>query len=118
MTLAYLASPYSHPEPSIEAMRALMAGDAAAWLSNQGYHPFSPIAHWHRPAKRNKLPSNANHWISYNQAWLEKADELIVLKMPGWKDSIGIAYEIKWAKEQMKPVKFIENGNPFKWSKK
>jgi len=48
--LIYLASPYSHPDPSVRQERYEAACKATAAMMRQGYHVYSPIAATHPPA--------------------------------------------------------------------
>lgn len=103
--LAFVSSPYSHPDPRVMDERANQAGDFAAWLwTLGGIHPISPIAHWHDIAKRNKLPSNALAWRDWNFLVVTRCELLYVLCIPGWRDSVGVAYEIQWANECEIPI--------------
>ena len=98
--IAFVSSPYTHPDPKIQDDRAKAAGDFAAYLwRERGAMVFSPIAHWHDIAKRNALPSNALAWRDWNLVVLCQCDVLYVLCIPGWRDSVGVAYEIQWANE-------------------
>jgi hypothetical protein len=60
MMIAFVSSPYTHPDPAIQDDRATAAGDFSAWLwRERGLIVVSPIAHWHWIAKRNHLPGIA-----------------------------------------------------------
>jgi hypothetical protein len=98
--LTFVSSPYSSPDPAIEHQRYLDACAFSAWLWQQGRVPFSPIAHWHPIVRRHHLPGNAMAWINYNRAMVERSDALIVLCLDGWRDSLGVAYEVEWAKDR------------------
>jgi hypothetical protein len=79
------------------AERADIAGDACAWLWQQGYAAYSPIAHWHEIAMRRNLPTNANAWIDLNKRELAASDAVAFLHLDGWRDSAGMAMEREWA---------------------
>lgn len=103
--LAFISSPYSHPDTTTQDARALAAGDFAAWLWRKGIiMPISPIAHWHEIGQRNHLPGNAMAWLEWNKTVLKKADMLYVLCLPGWRDSQGVAYEIQWSIDAEIPI--------------
>ncbi len=96
--MIYLASPYSHKNNSVMEERYFAAMDCTAWLLGRREWVYSPIAHCHELAKVHELPKDFNLWKEYNTHMLEKADELYVLEIEGWKDSIGIAEEMSLAR--------------------
>lgn len=103
--LTFISSPYTHPEPEMEAQRAIQAGDFAAYLwKERGLIPISPIAHWHAIGKRNQLPTNAMAWVDWNKCMVQHADLMYVLCLDGWRDSLGVTYEIQIASEADIPI--------------
>jgi hypothetical protein len=115
MMIAFVSSPYTHPDAAIQDDRATAAGDFSAWLwRERGLIVVSPIAHWHWIAKRNHLPGNAMAWAEWNRAFVGVSHTVFVLCLPGWKDSQGIAMEIEWAKHYGIPVKYAKRvGNTY-----
>lgn len=93
MTFAYLASPYSHPDEDVREARYLEALKATAWLLQNKIWVHSPIVHCHELAKLYRLPKDANFWMDYNFAVLERASELLILTIDGWQSSHGIRQE-------------------------
>jgi len=103
--LAFISSPYSHPDATTQEARARAAGDFAAWLWRKGLTvPISPIAHWHEVGKRNQLPGDSATWLEWNRAVLKKSDMLYVLCLTGWRDSQGVAHEIQWSIDAEIPI--------------
>jgi hypothetical protein len=90
--MIYLATPYSAAPATnyIAAMR-----EAAYWMQ-EGFLVFSPIVHWHLPARACGLPGDADFWWGYNVSMLELATELWVITLPGWDTSKGVQMEIDW----------------------
>jgi hypothetical protein len=107
MRLIYLASPYSHPRPEVQRQRFEAVCRQAASMMGSGEFVFSPIAHTH-PISGWGLPGDWSFWQSYDRAILSRCDELAVLKLPGWKESTGVAAEIAIAEEFGLAVRFIE----------
>ena len=106
MKLAYLASPYSDPDPTIrEARFAAVAKEARSLIENLNPpHNFrlvvySPIFHWHSIANKFGLPVDAEYWRQCNEEVLSRCDELIILMLDGWSESVGIKAEIDFAKK-------------------
>ena len=115
MTPLYVASPFSSPDADTEAYRATEVQHFCAWLrKHTDYAPFSPIAHWDMIAIAHDLPTDAESWWEYNQAWLRRASELCVLCIEGWDTSIGVRMEIEFAKHVGIPIIYAEwNGKGY-----
>lgn len=96
--------------PPREAVRIerYRAAVRATWaLTRQGHIVFSPIVHSH-PLAEHGLPGDWPFWERIDRAFLERADELLVLQLDGWRESVGVGREIAIATELGKPVGFIE----------
>ena len=102
--MIYLASPYSHNNPSVMQARFKMAEKYTALLLQQGRIIFSPIVHCHELARTYELPTDFSFWQNYCLGMLAKADELWVLQLDGWKHSTGVAAEIEFADENEMPI--------------
>lgn len=103
----YLATPYTdfdqgHEQAFIAACRA------AAVLMKQGMFVYSPIAHSHPIAVHGGLdPIDHKFWLNQDKAMLEDCVALLVVMMPGWRESRGIRAEIEYAEEMEKPICFL-----------
>lgn len=106
--LIYLATPYSHPDQAVMEARFDAACRVTGELMQQGRKAFSPIAHTHPIAVRCDLPRGWDFWHAYDLAMLQACTELIVVKMPGWEQSKGIAGEIEIMKQLGKPISYME----------
>ena len=112
--LYYLASPYSHDCPAIRVARFHQANFAAAILMNFGILTISPISHSHPihlDANGHELPlDSASFWFwqDWNRVLFDRCDGLIVLTLEGWEDSSGVHMEQRWAREQKKPIWYVE----------
>ena len=112
--MIYLASPYSHPEARVREERVRLTAVHAADMMRIGRHVFAPIVHGHsitehwaavhpehlRPHDEVDL-ERAHHawWMAQCMAFLRHASELVVLKLAGWEESIGIKLEVRLARE-------------------
>lgn len=109
MTLAYLASPYSDPNPATRRARLHGVCLAAAELLAHGRHVFSPIAHNAAViAAVPAMPFGWVHWSAFDQTMLAVCDTVIVLKLEGWDTSVGVQAEIAAAQALGKPVEYLE----------
>ena len=114
MTKIYLATPYSSSSeyPRLEEhYRFVHACEIAVKLIEQGYLVFSPIAHSHPIAVRCEIPGDHEHWKAENLAWLAWCDIVAVGMLPGWEESTGVKWEMKWAKEHEKKIRFINSAS-------
>ena len=109
MKFVYLCVPYSHPDPEIRSSRAVLADKAAARIMEQGYVVFSPISHSHRIAHHLNNHNDGRFWLEQDMPFLNMADIVAVLKIPGWRESKGIQIELDIADKQGKEVMFIED---------
>jgi hypothetical protein len=104
--MTYLASPYSHPDPAIRDARFQAACRAAATLMRAGHHVFSPIAHSH-PIAAYGLPTEWAFWEAQMRYHLETSAQVVVLTLDGWRESVGIAAEVRIASELGEPVRYL-----------
>lgn len=106
--MIYLATPYSHPDPAVQESRFHAACIIAGRLISRGEMVFCPIAHNHPIADKCELPKGFDYWRKFDQAMIRSCSKVVVCKMEGWADSLGIAAEIRIAEELHKPVEFME----------
>jgi hypothetical protein len=53
------------------------------------------------------LPTDWEFWQRYNIEHLQRCDEVAVLTLDGWRESIGVQTEIRIASELGKPVSYL-----------
>jgi nucleoside 2-deoxyribosyltransferase len=110
MSLIYLASPYSHPDPAEKEKRYREACRVAGNLMRRGKCVFSPIAHSH-PIEQNFEQGGAEghaFWLKQDFAVLRHCTEMLVLMLDGWESSSGVAAEVEFCKTLQIPVSYIE----------
>jgi hypothetical protein len=101
---SYLASPYTKYPAGLRAAY-LTACLAAGSFIKAGIMVFSPIAHSHGIASMSpELGTDHASWRAYNETMLALADRLIVVCLPGWRDSEGIRDEIAFAAARQPPM--------------
>jgi hypothetical protein len=98
--MIYIASPYSHESVAIMQERFEQVRDFTAELIKSNVCAFSPIAHTHEMAQTNRMPTDFQFWQDYCLSMLKKADKMVVLKIFGWEQSIGVAAEIEYCHQQ------------------
>lgn len=100
----YLGSPYTRYVEGIESAY-VEACKAAAKLISRGYPAYSPIAHTHPVAMYGGLdPLNHDLWLEADRPLMDAAAALVVLMLPGWKESLGLAHEIAVFRQAGKPI--------------
>ena len=107
MTFKYLASPYSHPSAATRELRYRAARDGLKWLLIHRMWTYSPIVHCHEMAVNAGLPTDAAFWQDYNHAMIDQADELLVLTIEGWQQSVGVNEEITYAADLGLPIRLM-----------
>ena len=105
--MIYLASPYSHPIQEIVEDRVRQTMKCLAALLRQGKFVWSPIIHNHDMTVLYDLPKDAKYWQRFSIDFLRKADGLYVLKLPGWRESVGVAEEITFANSIYLPTTYL-----------
>jgi|SRR5688572_5327041 len=120
--LIYLASPYLYRKPKpegysdkswdsycnmIQQQRYEQAIDATAELMSKGLVVYSPIVATHPIAVKHKLPKGSEYWMKFDRVIIEKCDELYVLQLEGWEESLGVQEEIQIARRNGIPVKYM-----------
>jgi len=107
-TLVYLATPYSHESAFVRTHRFHVVNQAAARLTQEGVHVYSPISHTHPIAMEGDLPLGWDYWEQYDRAILNACCKMIVLRQNGWTESKGVQAEIKIAVELGIPVEYMD----------
>lgn len=105
--LIYLASPYSDPDPAVRQQRFETVCFVAANLMRKGTHVYSPIAHTHPIAIKGDLPKDWKFWEAFDRKMIRACEAVWVVMMDGWRESKGVAAEIKIAEELGLPVKYL-----------
>ncbi len=105
--MLYLASPYTHRDPRVREARFDAACRATANMVRTGQVVFSPVVHSH-PLVRFDLPTDWEYWERCDREYLRHATELVVLKLDGWRESVGVQAEIDLALDMGLPIRFLD----------
>ena len=105
--MIYLACPYNG-DSEIRKLRFKQVNEVAGKLMAERKYVFSPISHTHPIAEETSLPLGWDYWEQYDRKFIEMCDEMYVLKLDGWEDSIGVSAEIKIAKELDMKITYLE----------
>lgn len=116
--MIYLASPYTFKSPSIrlsqrramEEYRFNEITRIAGLLQNTYPYAFIlPITMSHLTAKTMKKQSGEfAYWSTRDYTYISRCDELWVAMMDGWRNSVGILNEIKFAISHGIKVRYLD----------
>lgn len=106
--ISYLACPYSHPDPNVKAKRHQLVNRITFEFHKLGKLVYSPLTHNIPLIHLSEKENNWNDWELFDKSMLARCDELIVLKIDGWKLSKGVTAEIAFAKEINLPILMID----------
>jgi len=95
----YLASPYSHPLEDLMNARYEAVNEAGASLCQRGFILIEPIAMCHTKSLKYNIPTGYEYWKTRDRKFISISGGIIVLMLPGWKESIGVSDEVAYAKE-------------------
>lgn len=107
-SVAYLACPYSHPDPKVRQERAETVTRVAGQLIRQGIFVYSPLTHNLPFVEMLSLPTGWMNWAAFDHEMVSRCDRLFVLKLPGWEESKGVAAEVAHAQSLGLPIEWLE----------
>ncbi len=81
--------------------------DVAVELLKNDIFVFSPIS-YNAPWEDYNLPHTFSFWENFDKTFVERCDTILVLTLPGWNESIGVAEEIKYAASLNIPINFCD----------
>jgi hypothetical protein len=104
----YVATPYSRWPGGLEDAFVQAAKNGAA-LAKLGVRVYVPIVHSHPIAVHGGIaPDNHEFWLGFDHPMMASARGLIVVKMDGWRDSVGVQAEIEYFEMCDKPIFYVE----------
>ena len=106
--LHYLASPYNHPDRSVMEGRRAAACRKAGELIASGVATVSPVAHNAAILHEVGGATGWEAWKIQDGAMLAACSKVLVLRLPGWEDSKGVAAEISLAQQLGKPIEYLD----------
>ena len=98
----YLAAPYKAQEPAVERARLQAVKHVSDRLIGQGQVIFSPLEYTEAMQQRGIVPPQG--WYLFDLAMLRGCVKLLVLALPGWRESQGVIMETTVAKALGIPV--------------
>jgi len=89
----FISVPYTDEDPEVVDFRVRTAQAYFMHLLEQGHTPISPVVAGHFMVHLKK-PTLEN-WIGYCNACIAASDELHLLDVPGYTESVGCGFEVK-----------------------
>ena len=113
--VVYLASPYSHPDEWVRSNRYQDVSETAARIiveSKGEIMPFAPITHSHPLfVLRPETGADFRSWQAFDEWMIRACDELWVLTLSGWEQSVGVNAEIAFAHGIRRKVYYLTYGS-------
>lgn len=105
--MIYIASPYSHPQPSVEQERyEKVKAYTTKLISEYKLLAFSPIVYGHQ--FRTDIEGSFEQWADFDKYMIRHSSCMHVFKLPGWEESVGVTAEIELAVECGIPIHYVE----------
>jgi hypothetical protein len=105
--IAFVSTPYTSYWAGLECA-ARDASLAAAALRRMGVSVYCPIAHGHTLSRHGRLdPTDAQMWMANDRPIFTMARALVVIRLRGWRHSLGVGEEIAAAVEMGKPIIYV-----------
>jgi hypothetical protein len=95
---------------SIRIDRFNRATRAAAWLIKSGRIVYSPITMTHPidlEMSEEGVSQGSEYWCDFDEAFMEVCSEMMILSIPGWNKSNGVAREMKYFELRQKPISML-----------
>ena len=99
--LIYLAAPLGHPGPSVRQVRFDSVNRYCGYLIRHYELVFSPLS-FGASLDKDAIPNSA--WYALGLQMLSRCDELRILGLDGWQDSVGVTLETRYARQLRIPV--------------
>lgn len=105
--LWYLAHAYSGKNKAEVEENVHEATVMAGLLMEQGFHIHHPTYFTHHVARVYDLPTNFEHWVKYNEFFIDQSYGIFVVKRK-MKLSRGVKYELDYGKRKWKPAFVVD----------
>lgn len=112
--LIYLAAPYSSIHDKDALMAFVMKVSGTIMLQNPGWYIVSPLFNHYSLPLVPGMGGDYKFWGDYSRELLSRCDRLLVLKIDGSYESVGVSDEILTANTINIPIKFITVDKDFK----
>lgn len=106
---SYVGGPYTHKDSSVQDLRGEQHCKYSAELLTAGHLVYSPIAETMMLAKYGHMVGTSwETWREKDIRQLSMHDEMIILPLDGWEESIGLRAEIKYCIQHKIPMSVFD----------
>lgn len=102
-----VVAPFNTPDVELKKKRVHTIAVYCGELFKQGIVPVSALLLGLAIAEHNDLPTDSATWIKFSKGHVRSCDEMHVLMLEGYLDSIGVQTEIAEAMELGIKIKYI-----------
>ena len=102
----YIASPYWHTDERVRKARARAAMTAVMKLIGQGIKAFSPVV-YSAVIQEESGFRPPEGWYAFDLNFLAQASGMILLEIPGWRESRGVLIETAYAQGRGIPIEKV-----------
>ena len=103
----YVASPYWHREEQVRRARARAAMAAVMELIGRDIKAFSPVV-YSAVIQEGSGFRPPEGWYAFDLNFLAQASGMIILEIPGWKESRGVLIETAYAQGRGMPIEKVK----------
>ena len=107
--MIYMAAPYSKVEDKDAMMEAFMTFSGQWQAIHPDQHVCSPLFNHFSLNTVPDLGKDYAYWLNYSRNLLKRCDRLVVVCLPGWQDSTGVADEVRYATEMGMPIAYVSH---------
>ena len=105
--MIYLAAPYSHGDAQTRRFRYEKTSEVFMILMKSGISVFSPLNHTVPLVEEFAFDLSHEEYLRLDLEFLRFCDELLVLTLPRWRESVGVIREVAAALRNRKPITLI-----------
>jgi hypothetical protein len=77
-------------------------------MATFGWNVFSPITHSHPLHTLAGMQGDWKFWEKIDTEYLECSNSIVIFRLPGWEDSVGVTAEIKIAHRLKLDIYFLD----------
>lgn len=106
--IEYLALPYSNGHEDVMVFRAEVSDFVFSELSKEGRVIYAPISSGHHVARQFGLPTDYGFWQKMCEEFVSISKKVIVICLPGWRESTGVTGELKVAHDKGIEIEYLD----------
>lgn len=103
--LIYLAAPSGHRDPSVRENRFESVNKYCGYLIRERKRVLSPLS---LGALLDETDISDSVWYAFGLQFLARCDEMRVLALWGWEESVGVGIELKYARQLRLPIHVVD----------